>query len=48
MTSVVRYEHEWNLDPYRTITYGAAYERHPYDGQSNENTSVYLNISWHL
>ena len=48
MTSVVRYEHEWNLDPYRTISYGAAYERHPYDGVTNETTLVFLNLTWHL
>lgn len=48
MACVIRYEHEWNLDPYRTISYGAAYERHPYDGVTNETTSVFLNLTWHL
>ncbi len=48
MTGVVRYEHEWSLDPYRTISYGAAYERHPYDGVTNETTSVFFNLTWHL
>jgi biofilm PGA synthesis protein PgaA len=48
MTSVMRYEHEWNLDPIRTVSYGVAYERHPYDGVANETTSVFLNLTWHL
>jgi biofilm PGA synthesis protein PgaA len=48
MTSIMRYEHEWNLDPFRTVSYGVAYERHPYDGATNETTSVFLNLTWHL
>jgi biofilm PGA synthesis protein PgaA len=48
MTSIMRYEHEWNLDPFRTVSYGVAYERHPYDGVTNETTSVFLNLTWHL
>lgn len=44
----VRYEHEWNIDPARSISYGAAYERHPYDGELNESTSVFLNLNWHF
>lgn len=48
MTNIVRYEQELNLDPFRTINYGVAYERHPYDGELNESTSVFLNLTWHL
>jgi biofilm PGA synthesis protein PgaA len=48
MTSIVRYEHELNLDSFRSVNYGVAYERHPYDGVTNETTSVFLNLVWHL
>jgi biofilm PGA synthesis protein PgaA len=48
MTGIVRYEQEVNMDAYRTLRYGVAYERHPYDGQQNESTTAFLNLTWHL
>ncbi len=48
MTSTLRYEQEVNLDPFRTLSYGVAYERHPFDGELNESTLAFLNLSWHL
>ncbi len=48
ITNTVRYEQELNLDSFHTLNYGVAYERHPYDGQLNESTSVFLNLTWHL
>jgi biofilm PGA synthesis protein PgaA len=48
MTSTIRYEQELNLDAYRSLNYGIAYERHPYDGQHNESTTAFLNLTWHL
>lgn len=44
----VRYEHEWNFDPFRTLSYGIAYERHPYDGEIDTRISVSLNLTWHF
>ena len=48
MITRVRYEQEWNFDPLRSLSYGAVYERHPYDGSMNESTSVFLNLNWHF
>lgn len=44
----VRYEHEWNFDPFRALSYGIAYERHPYDGVIDTRISVSLNLTWHF
>ena len=45
---IVRYEHEWNWGPYRALNYGIAYERHPYDGETDKHISVSLNLTWHF
>jgi biofilm PGA synthesis protein PgaA len=44
----LRYEHEWNLDNYRSLNYGIVYERHPFDGEINERTGLFLNLTWHF
>lgn len=48
MIARLRYEQEWNFDPIRSLSYGAVYERHPYDGAMNELTSIFLNFNWHF
>jgi len=45
---IVRYEHEWNWGPYRALNYGIAYERHPYDGETDKHISASLNLAWHF
>ncbi len=45
---ILRYEHEWNWDPYRALNYGIAYERHPYDGETDKHISASLNLTWHF
>ena len=45
---ILRYEHEWNWDPYRALSYGVAYERHPYDGEIDKHISGSLNLAWHF
>ncbi len=45
---ILRYEHEWNWDPYRALSYGVAYERHPYDGITDKHLSASLNLTWHF
>lgn len=47
-TDTLRYEHEWNWDPYRSLSYGIAYERHPYDGETDKHISASLNLTWHF
>ena len=45
---ILRYEHEWNWGPYRALNYGVAYERHPYDGETDKHISASLNLTWHF
>lgn len=45
---ILRYEHEWNWDSYRALSYGVAYERHPYDGETDKHISASLNLTWHF
>jgi biofilm PGA synthesis protein PgaA len=44
----VRYEHEWALDKFRTLSYGAGYNRQPFDGALDKRRSLFLNLTWHF
>jgi biofilm PGA synthesis protein PgaA len=48
LSTGLRYEHEWNLDSFRTLSYGIAYNRQPFDGALDNRTSLFLNLTWHL
>lgn len=41
----LRYGHEWNLGSGRTLTYGASASTHPYDGRSERDYGLFLNLS---
>lgn len=47
-TDNVRYEHEWNFDPFRALSYGVGFERHPYDGVIDTRISASLSLTWHF
>jgi biofilm PGA synthesis protein PgaA len=48
VTQLVRYEQEWILDATRSIQYGIAHEKHPFDGEAAKTTSAFLNVSWNF
>ncbi|SFO98467.1 poly-beta-1,6 N-acetyl-D-glucosamine export porin PgaA [Variovorax sp. OK605] len=41
----LRYEHRWNLGPKLTLRYGLSISSHPYDGVSERQRGVFLNLS---
>lgn len=48
LSTGVRYEHEWDLDKYRTLSYGVGYHRQPFDGALDKRRSLFLNLTWHF
>lgn len=48
LSTGVRYEHEWSLDKFRTLSYGVGYNRQPFDGVVDKRRSLFLNLSWHF
>lgn len=47
-SSGLRYEHDWTLDSSRTLSYGVAYRRQPFDGVMDKRTVLFLNMTWHF
>ena len=41
----LRYEHRWNLGPKLALRYGVSISSHPYDGVSERQRGVFLNLS---
>jgi biofilm PGA synthesis protein PgaA len=48
LSTGVRYEHEWSLDKFRTLSYGVGYNRQPFDGVMDKRRSLFLNLTWHF
>lgn len=40
----LRYEHQWNLGPRLQLRYGLTLSRHPYDGVSERQQGIFINL----
>ena len=41
-----KYEHQWEFEPQRSLSYGIEYQQHPYDGITDKRTAFFLELDW--